>query len=228
MISVFSNSPIDFRKSNSRPIVVVGVLRNPANTSIMRAYSLRSSAESVLPVLHVGIVARQFGVLGDDAQLLLPRKRLFAIGIPAIVELALVLVGPLLRHVMRRVHRARAEVHEEGLVGRDLFGVGDEADCLVHQILGQVIALFRRFRRLDRMVVVDQLRIVLVACRRPGSRSSARSRAPAASDRTAPPPKSDPPASGATCRAHRCCSRAAAASRRASRSRTECCRCRPG
>ena len=63
---------------------------------------------------------------------------------------------------MRSVSGSGAEVHEERLVGRDLFGVGDEADGLVDQILGQVIALFRGLFRLDRMVVVDQLRIVLM------------------------------------------------------------------
>ena len=51
---------------------------------------------------------------------------------------------------------------KNGLFGRDLLGVGDEADGLVHQVLGQVIALFRRLLRLDRVVVVHQLRVVLV------------------------------------------------------------------
>ncbi len=58
--------------------------------------------------------------------------------------------------------RAGAEIQEEGLVGRDLLGVGDEADGLVGQVLGQVVALCGGLLRLDRVVVVDQLRIVLV------------------------------------------------------------------
>jgi hypothetical protein len=36
---------------------------------------------------------------------------------------------------------ARTEVHEEGLVRGELLGIGDEADGLVDQVLGQVIAL---------------------------------------------------------------------------------------
>ena len=90
--------------------------RKPANTSIIRAYSFFSSAEQLVPVLHVGIVPRQLRVLRDDAQLLLLRERLLAIGVPAVVELALVLVRPFLRHVMRRVAGAGAEVQEERLV----------------------------------------------------------------------------------------------------------------
>jgi hypothetical protein len=62
---------------------------------------------------------------------------------------------------MRGVHRAGAEMQEERLVRSDLLGVGDELDRLVRQILGQVITLLRSPRRLDLMVVVDQVRIPL-------------------------------------------------------------------
>jgi hypothetical protein len=54
----------------------------------------------------------------NDAQPLLPGDGLFPQLVPAVVELSLVFVGPLLGDVMRRVGRAGSEVHEEGLVGR--------------------------------------------------------------------------------------------------------------
>ena len=44
--------------------------------------------------------------------------------------------------------RARAEVHEEGLLGRDHLRVADELDRLVGQVLGQVVALLAASRRL--------------------------------------------------------------------------------
>ena len=86
---------------------------------------------------------------------------LLAVGVPAVVERALVLVGPLLGHVVRRVRRAGAEVQVERLVRGDLLGVGDELDRLVGQVLGQVVALLGRPRRLDLVVVVDQVGIPL-------------------------------------------------------------------
>ena len=46
--------------------------------------------------------------------------------------------------------------------GATCFEVGDEADRLVGEVGGQVIALLRRLRRLDLMIVVDQLGVVLV------------------------------------------------------------------
>ena len=99
---------------------------------------------------------------GHDAELFLPREHLLAIDVPALVELALVFVRPFLRHVMGRVVRARREIEEERLVGSDLLQVGDEADRLVGKIGGQVIALFRRLRRLDLMIVVDEVGIILM------------------------------------------------------------------
>ncbi len=93
--------------------------------------------------------------------LLLPGERLLPIGVPALVEASGVPVGPLLGHMVRRMGRTEAQVQVEGLVGIDLAQVRDELDRLVDQVLREVIALLGRPRRLDRMVVVDQLGIPL-------------------------------------------------------------------
>jgi hypothetical protein len=45
----------------------------------------------------------------------------------------------------------------------DLLGVGDELHRSVGEVLGQVVALLRGLRRLDLVVVVDEVRIPL-AC----------------------------------------------------------------
>ena len=114
-----------------------------------------------LPRGHVGVVARELRGLRDDAELLLAREHLLAVGVPAVVERALVAVGPLLRDVVRRVRRAETEVQIERLVGVDLLGVGDELDRPVGQVLGQVVALLGGLRRLDLMVVVDEVGVPL-------------------------------------------------------------------
>ena len=63
------------------------------------------------------------------------------------------------------VHRPQRQVQKERLVApiRDL--VAHELDPVIHQILSDVIPLFRRPRRLDVVVVVRQLGVELV--RRP-------------------------------------------------------------
>ena len=78
---------------------------------------------------------RQFGVRGNHPELLLPREDLFAQLVPALIELALVLVGPSFGHVVRRMAGARREVHEERLVGHQRLLLARPFDRLVRQVL---------------------------------------------------------------------------------------------
>src|SRR5262245_20068128 len=64
--------------------------------------------------------------------------------------------------MMRGMHRARAEVHEEWLVRGDLLGVGDHRPRLGDEIKREVVALFWRPVRLALAVVAYQLRVILV------------------------------------------------------------------
>ena len=84
---------------------------------------------------------------GDDAELLLPGQRLLAELVPALVELALVLGDPLLRHVVRSVRGARGEVDEERLVRRERFHGLGPVDRLVGHVGHEVVV--RILRRLD-------------------------------------------------------------------------------
>ena len=104
----------------------------------------------------------QLGIGRDDAELLLAREDLLAQLVPALIELALVLVDPLLRHVVRRVAGARREVHEERLVGHQRLLLAHPLDRLVRHVLGEVIALLGGLLRLDgRRAFVDR-RVPLV------------------------------------------------------------------
>ena len=64
-----------------------------------------------------------FGMIPSSFCLL---EDLLAIDVPARVELAFVLVRPLLGHMVRRVHRARAKYMKNGLFG---------ATCLASAII---------------------------------------------------------------------------------------------
>ena len=114
-----------------------------------------------LPLGHVGVVPGQLRIGGDDAELLLSREGPLPVGLPAVVEHAGVPVRPFLGHVVRRVRRSEAEVQVERLAGIHLLGVGDELDRPVDEVLGEVVPLLRRPRRLDLVVVVDEVRIPL-------------------------------------------------------------------
>ena len=112
--------------------------------------------------VDVGVDRRQLGLAGDNPHPLLALEHQLPVRLVAHVELAPVLVDPLLRGVVRGMARARAEVEEERFVRGDRLGVADELQRLVGEVGGEVVALRRRRRLLHRMVVVDQVRIPLV------------------------------------------------------------------
>ena len=82
--------------------------------------------------------------------------------VPAVVEPAGVLVDPLLGDVVRRVGGPRGEVHEERLVGHQRLLLVDPADRPVGEVLGEVVPLLRRRRRLHRRRALVQGRVPLV------------------------------------------------------------------
>src|SRR5215469_361189 len=109
------------------------------------------------------LVARsQFTVRGNNAELLLPREGLFAQLVPAGVELALVLVGPFLRYMVRRMGRAGGKVDEERFVGGKRLLLCDPGGRLVGHIFHEVVALFGRSLVLDRRRAVVEGRVPLV------------------------------------------------------------------
>ena len=109
---------------------------------------------------------RSFGRVGqlrvrrDHAQLLLALERFVADLVPALVELALVLVGPLLRHVVRRMRRPGRVVDEERLVRRHRLLRLHPVDGLVGHVDGEVVVLHLRRIDLDHAVVDERIPLV--------------------------------------------------------------------
>ena len=81
----------------------------------------------------------ELGVGGNHAELLLALKRLLANRVPALVELALVLLDPLLLGVVRGVGRPRGVVTEERLLGGDRLLHSDPLDRLVGHVVVEVV-----------------------------------------------------------------------------------------
>ena len=141
MTRVLSSSPISSTASSRRPTFQSAFSEKPANTSICRAYSFRSASDRLS---HAGKASGPLGELGvrrDDAERLLPLEGPLAVDVPAVVELALVLVGPLLRDVVRGVGRAGGVVDEPRLVGVLRAHRVQPLDRLVGDVVGEVVEL---------------------------------------------------------------------------------------
>ena len=96
----------------------VGVFAEAGEDFHLAGEQLLLVGRQLVPVLDGLRLGRELRARGNDAQLDLAGQRLLAQLVPALVELALVLGDPLLRHVVRRVRGARREVGEERLVRR--------------------------------------------------------------------------------------------------------------
>ena len=116
----------------------------------------------LIPARDLVVPLGQFGVLRNHAQLLLLLECLLPQRIPAVVELALVLVRPHLGYLVRGVGGTGGEVHEERLVRRQRLLLPHPGDGPVRQILGERVALLGRLRRLDRRGSLEETGIVLI------------------------------------------------------------------
>ena len=97
---------------------------------------------------------RELRLRRDHAELLLPLEGLVAVSVVAHVELSGVLVGPLLRHVMRCVAAAGREVGEPRLLGILRVNPVQPLDRLVGHVVRQVVRLLAlAFRDADGRVV---------------------------------------------------------------------------
>src|SRR5262249_54384420 len=100
--------------------------------------------------------------LGYHAKLLLTSESFLTNLVPAVIEFALVLCDPICRDVVRSVSRSGGKVNEKWLVGSDRLLLANIRNCLVRQVLHQVIALLGRPLRLDRRGAIVQRRVPLI------------------------------------------------------------------
>ena len=144
------------------PHLRVGVLQKARKRLLQRARERPRLCRHFRPRLHPRIARRQLRALRNHPQLQLPREPLLPHLVPAHVELPAVLLDVLRRRLMRRVRRPRREIQEERLPRIDRLLIAQKAHRAIDQILRQVVALLRPLRRIDVVIVVDQLRVELI------------------------------------------------------------------
>ena len=115
-----------------------------------------------VPRLHE-IIARRHKRVGRHQPGLLHRgEAALALYVPAVGELCVIVADQLLRRLMRRVACAIGEPQQERRVGLRRDVIGDEADRLVGQVGGEVIAAGVCAGRRHHRVVAHQLGRILI------------------------------------------------------------------
>ena len=142
--------------------VVVGVGQEPGVHLHLPCQHRLDPIRHLVPRRDAGAALGQRGVGRDHTELLLPGERLLADGVPALVELPLVAVRPVLRDVVRSVRGARREVHEERPVRGQRLLLARPGDRLVRHVVHEVVAVLGGAPRLDRRRVLVDRRVPLV------------------------------------------------------------------
>ena len=142
------------------PDLVIGVLQEAGEHLGLACEETPLFCRQRVPRLDVLWPVAQPGVRRDHAQLLLALERFISYLVPALVELALVLVGPRLRHMVRRMDRPGGVVDEERLVRRHRLLGFHPVDGLVGHVDGEVVVLHLGRIDLDRAVVDERIPLV--------------------------------------------------------------------
>ena len=132
----------------------VDVLEEPGKYFLHPGVQTPLIIGAVIPCRNFIRPLRQDGVLGDDTQIDLVFEREFSLPIPTVVELALVLVGPFLGDVMRRVRRAWSPIDEERLIWRRRLLFAHPGNRVICNGLREMPSLFSG--RFDRRRIADQ------------------------------------------------------------------------
>src|SRR5215203_4431586 len=143
---VLSASPLASRCVSSRPIWSSVCDRNPAKHSMKRAATFWSSG------------SRSLDAGSHDPELHLPGDDALAQRVPPVVEQPAVALNPLRRRVVRGVTRTGGEVQEERLLTVGVAQVAQVLDGVIDEILGEVVTLGGRARRLHGVVVAVERR----------------------------------------------------------------------
>ena len=95
----------------------------------------------------------ELGVRWNPALFLRPLEDPLAVLIPAIIELAFVLICPFFRNMVRAVDCAAGPVHKERFVRLKRTVPVEPSDGVISQVLAQVVTLFRASSAAAQLVV---------------------------------------------------------------------------
>ena len=116
----------------------------------------------LVPCLHAVVARRHFGVCGHQSHRLLPRQPLLALDVPTMRKRRVVAHDDVRWRLVRRVAGAERDPGQPRQIGPVGDVIADEADRLVDEVGGQVIAVGISPRRIDVRVAGDELRRILI------------------------------------------------------------------
>src|SRR5262249_27906599 len=116
----------------------------------------------VVPRWNFCVALGELGLGRNDAERFLACESFFAKPIPALLETAAIFIGPLFRHVVRRVRGAGRKINKKWLIGSERLLLLEPRDRFIGEVRHQMIALFRSAPRLHRRRILIERWVPLV------------------------------------------------------------------
>ena len=140
----------------------VGVVEHARKGALQPDGDIFLIGAKFLPTSHPLVAGRQAGVRRDKAQSLLPFQPPLALDVPAGLKDRVIASNDVYRRLVRRMTGAQGQPDQPGVFRRVCLMFGDEADRLIDQVRGQMVAVSVSARRVDDRVVPDQFRRELI------------------------------------------------------------------
>ncbi len=151
-----------FEKANQPRQMPVGMIEHAGKGRLQAGEDAFLVGAVLVPRLHAVIARRHPGVCGHQPHRLLPRQPLLALDVPTMRKRRVVAHDDVRWRLMRRVAGAERNPGQPRQIGPVGDVIADEADRLVDEIGGQMIAVGIGPRRIDVRVAGDELRRILI------------------------------------------------------------------
>ena len=140
----------------------VAVIKEASKGFLQTVGKLLLLVGDVVPGVDTRIARRKLSIRGDYPRCQLAFEPLPSYLVPPGIETTAVLLYIRVWRLMRLVHRAQGEIHEERLLRAVRLFIAQVSDCVINKILGDVVTLLRCAGRVDVVIVAGKFRIELV------------------------------------------------------------------
>ena len=151
-----------FQKRDQPRQMPVGVVEHAGERRLQAGEDAPLVGAVLVPGFDAVVARGHLGFRRNDPQCLLPRHPPLALDVPAVREHLVIALDDIGGRLMRRVAGAEGDPGQPGQIRAIGDVVADEADRLVDQVRGQVIAVGKRPGRIDMGVVRYQFRRELI------------------------------------------------------------------
>ena len=150
------------QKRDQSSDLMIGVIQHPGKCFLKSQGKFLFVFRKLIPGPHPGISRCQLCVFRNNTHFDLSAVPLFANNIPAGIEAAAIFFNEFSGRLMRGMGGTEGQIKKERPIRPDGLCIADKGHGLIDDIFTDMVALIRFAGRINRVVVIGQLRVKLV------------------------------------------------------------------